>query len=131
MIAQNETSFVNEWWARVRAGEKLVQRCRACGDLQLHPRRRCNSCGGADLEFVPVSGKAKLYTFTTIYHNAPSEFVSHMPYTLAVVELEEGPRMLSRVVNCDPAAVSCDMLLTWTLAKVGERSMPCFEPRMS
>ncbi|MGE0797674.1 MAG: Zn-ribbon domain-containing OB-fold protein [Lautropia sp.] len=120
--------FVDEWWARIRAGEKLVQRCRRCGELQLHPRRRCNTCSGAELTFEAVSGDASLYTFTTIFHNPPSRFIGQTPYTLGIVRLREGPRMLARLVGADPATFGCDMRLRWTLAKIGDEVMPCFEP---
>ena len=128
MTTSSETSFVDEWWTRVRAGEKLVQRCESCGGTQLHPRRRCNSCGGAKLAFVPVSGRGTLYTFTTICHNAPSDFIGQVPYTLAVVRLEEGPQMLSRMVSYDIDGLKCDMPLRWKLAEIGGKLMPCFEP---
>ena len=125
---ENPTEFISEWWGRIRNGEKLVQTCHQCGHDQLHPRRRCNSCSASDLGFKAVTGDATVYTFTTIYHNAPSEFVSDMPYTLAVVRLSEGPQMLTRLVNCDPAEIRCDMPVQWTLTERAGKLLPCFEP---
>ena len=128
MSTANETTFIDEWWTRIRAGEKLVQRCETCDYRQLHPRRRCNQCGGAKLTLQPVSGNAMLYTFTTIHHNAPSDFIDQVPYTLAVVRLQEGPQMLSRLVNCALDRVACDMPLRWRLETLGGQLLPCFEP---
>ncbi|MDP3138625.1 MAG: OB-fold domain-containing protein [Burkholderiaceae bacterium] len=123
--------FADAWWARVRAGESVVQHCEGCGALQMYPRRRCVKCGSAKLGVAPVSGKGRLYTFSTIFHNAPSEFQDQLPYTLGVVVLDEGPQLLSRLVNCEPKDLVCDMPMRWKLARVGSRDLPCFEPVLS
>jgi len=124
----NETSFIDEWWSRIRAGERLIQRCESCGNGQLHPRRRCNQCGAPKLHFESVGGEGTLYTFTTIYHNAPSDFIEEVPYTLAIVRLKEGPQMLSRLVNHHIEDLTCDMPVKWKLEELGGKLLPCFEP---
>ncbi|QTH20293.1 OB-fold domain-containing protein [Rhizorhabdus wittichii] len=128
MQADKGASFVDIWWDRVRAGEKVVQKCGQCGTLQLHPRRRCNNCASADLSFEPVSGEATLYSFTEILRNAPSDFMAQLPYALAIVRLAEGPQMLTRIVGVDADSLQCDMPMRWTLAEIGERMVPCFAP---
>jgi len=122
------TAFVDAWWSRVRAGDKVVQHCESCNALQLYPRRRCVKCGSAQLGLRDVSGNAKVYTFTVVLHNAPSDFQAQLPYVLGVVELEEGPRMLTRLVNCDADSVKCDMPVRWTLGEIGGKQLPCFAP---
>src|SRR5690606_14225198 len=99
MATIDKPNFTENWWKHVRAGERVVQKCGACGKLQLHPRRRCNTCASADLDLVPVSGEATLYSFSEIVRNAPSDFQAQLPYILAIVSLAEGPRMLTRIVN--------------------------------
>ncbi|MCK0277691.1 Zn-ribbon domain-containing OB-fold protein, partial [Salmonella sp. 17E624] len=80
------------------------------------------------LGVAPVSGNGKLYTFTTVLRNAPSDFQDQLPYTLGVVLLAEGPRLLTRLVNCMPEHLRCDMPVRWTLATINGRELPCFEP---
>ena len=127
----DKANFVDLWWDRVRAGERLVQKCHDCGVLQLHPRRRCNSCASASLSLQQVSGNATLYTFSEILRNAPSDFQDQLPYILAVVSLTEGPRMLTRVIKAEASELRCDMRLRWVLADVGGKALPCFEPAES
>ena len=77
---------------------------------------------------APVLGAGTLYTFCTVYRNAPGGLNDQLPYTLAIVVLDEGPRMLTRLVNCAPEGLQCDMRVRWTLARIGDRDLPCFEP---
>ncbi len=120
--------FADAWWKRVNAGESVVQKCESCASLQMYPRRRCIQCGSDKLGVAPVSGKGKLYTFTTVLRNAPSEFQQQLPYTLGVVLLDEGPRLLTRIIDCPQDKLVCDMAVQWKLAKIGERMLPCFGP---
>lgn len=120
--------FADAWWQRVRAGECVVQKCEACAALQMYPRRRCIQCGSDQLGVAPVSGRGTLYTFTTVLRNAPSEFQAQLPYTLGVVLLDEGPRLLTRIIDCPQDQLVCDMPMRWKLAKIGGRMLPCFEP---
>jgi uncharacterized OB-fold protein len=113
----------------ISRGELRAQRCADCGNAQLHPRRRCSSCGGKDLAYFATSGQGSLYTFTTIYRSAPSAFVDQVPYTLAVVALEDGVRMLSRIVDADDSELTCDMPVHLVMRSFGAGpTLPCFTP---
>lgn len=117
------------FWEAAREGRLLVQRCRACDELQYYPRRRCIRCGGDDVEFREVSGRGTLYSFTTVLRYPPSAFTGDLPYTLAIVKLEEGPQMLTRIVDADPATLVCDMDVTCVFREMnGGRVLPCFTP---
>jgi len=120
--------FAAAWRERAAAGEAVVQKCTTCNEIQMHPRRRCTACGSDKLGVEGVSGEATLYTFSVILRNAPSDFQDQLPYTLGIVQLREGPRMLTRIVDCEPERLRCDMPMRWILADVGGRSMPCFRP---
>lgn len=128
-LETDSNNFAEQWWIRVRAGDKVIQRCRDCGNLQLHPRRRCNVCASAALELAEVSGMGTIYTFTEILRNAPSDFQDQLPYTLAIVRLAEGPHMLTRIINAAGDELQCDMPVEWILASIGGNSIPCFQPR--
>ena len=121
-------SFTDEFWSALHDGRLVVQRCRACKSLQMYPRARCVTCGSSEIDYESVSGAGTLYSFSTVMKYAPSAFADQMPYTLGIVLLAEGPRMLSWVVNCDMSALKCDMKLDFAPIVVNERLLPGFEP---
>jgi uncharacterized OB-fold protein len=109
-------------------GTLAMQRCDSCGAVQLYPRRRCVTCGSDRLEYVPVSGRGTVYTFSTIYRNPPSDFIDDVPYTLAIVKLEEGARLLTRLVECVPDEVRCDMAVRSVYPLREGSPLPYFRP---
>ncbi len=116
------------YWEAAERGELALQRCQDCGAVQLYPRRRCVSCGAGRLDYVPASGDGTVYTFSTIYRNPPSDFIEELPYTLAIVILDEGPRLLTRIVGCDPEAVRCDLRVRAEIMRRDGRPLPVFRP---
>ncbi len=98
----------------LRAGRIMASRCRACGQTSFPPRADCERCLGADFEFVEISGRCRLYTFTRI-HAAPSGFEAYVPYTIGVVDLEEGGRALAwigRSLAEEPLTIGMELRLT-------------------
>jgi hypothetical protein len=77
-------------------GKIMATKCRNCGEVNFPPRADCANCLSSDVEWVQLSGKGKLITYTTA-HFAPVGFEDDAPYTLALVELEEGPRVLAHL----------------------------------
>jgi uncharacterized OB-fold protein len=118
------------FWDGCKSHELRVQRCRACGDAYFYPRNVCPNCLSRDVEWIRASGRGKLHTFSVVHaggRNPPLE----LPFVLAVVELEEGPRMLSNLVGvaADPAAIRCDMPVVVEFADVTDQiSLPRFRP---
>jgi len=97
------------FWAGCREGRLRLQRCGACRQFLFAPRPACPHCGGADLAWSDVSGRGRVFSFTVV-HRAPSEaFRAQVPYVVAIVELEEGVRLLANVVGCAPADVRVGM----------------------
>ena len=93
------------YWAGLARGELLLQHCRDCGHVQFYQRALCGRCLGAGVEHRPASGRGSVYSFSTV-HRAPSpEFKDDVPYTVVLVELAEGPRMISTLVDTPPEAV--------------------------
>lgn len=95
------------YWESVRAHAMQLQRCMDCGKWVFYPRAACPHCGRVALEWRPVSGRGMVYSFT-IVHRAPSpELQASTPYLVALVELEEGVRLMGRLVGvpADPGQV--------------------------
>ncbi len=96
------------WWEAAQRHELYIQKCRDCGDLRFHPRALCTSCMSSNTEWVKCSGRGKIYTFTVTNQNGSAGFRDSLPYVLAWVDLEEGVRILTNIVDCPPAQVKID-----------------------
>jgi len=114
------------FWGAVAAGRLELQRCRSCHRHVFYPRSLCPHCGGADLEWVRVAGRGTVYSFTVV-HRAPAEFQAEVPYVVALVELEEGVRMLTRLRHVEAAEVRVGMQVEVSVE--GEPRLPYFRPR--
>lgn len=117
------------YWEGTAAGELRLQRCRQCNQHYFYPRPRCPQCGSRDVEWTPVSGRGRLHTYV-ISHRAAPGFEDHVPYAIAVVELEEGPRMLTNIVGIDntPENLVLDMELQVDFERRGDVGIPVFRP---
>ena len=93
------------YWEGAGRGELVLQRCRACGTVQHKPRGVCATCLAGDPESFVASGRGRVHTFTVTHQNQVLPFRDAVPYVMAYVELDEGPRLLTHVVGCDPADV--------------------------
>ena len=117
------------WWDATREGRLLVQRCETCGHHQHYPRVLCTGCGGTDLGFGEASGSGTVVSHTTV-HRAPHPDLEP-PYVVAIVALDEGPRLLTHLVGVDPASDAdlCDAAVTvaWRPLEDG-RQLPVFTP---
>lgn len=103
-----------EYWAAARDGTLLLARCGDCGHVHHYPRAHCPECWGENLETVEASGFATLYTYSTVYLNDLPPFAERVPYVAAMVDLAEGPRIMTNVVGCEPADLRIGMPLEVT-----------------
>ena len=83
-----------EFWAGCNRDELLMQRCAACKKFRWLPRPMCPFCNSLEREWVKVSGRAKVYTYTIITHPVHPAAVSRVPYNVAQVQLEEDPDLI-------------------------------------
>jgi uncharacterized OB-fold protein len=90
------------YWAGLARGELLLQHCLDCGSVQFYQRALCGRCLSAHVEHRPASGRGTIYSFSTVHRPPSPEFKEDVPYTVVLVELEEGPRMISTL--CDAPA---------------------------
>ena len=99
------------FWQGTREGRLLLPRCLACGTLQFPPELGCRGCGAQDYEWVAASGRATLYTWTVCHPPLLPYFGERAPFPVASVELEEGVRMVTRLVDVPLAAYEIGMPL--------------------
>lgn len=96
------------FWDGCAAGELRIQRCPACGHRQFYPRAMCTACA-ATPEWEVASGRGTVHTFTVIRQNHAKPFRDLVPYVVAMIELDEGPRLMGNVVGCDVDEVAVGM----------------------
>ena len=122
------TPETQHYWDGTKAGELRLQRCKSCDGAYFPPRPFCPECSSRDVEVFTASGKATLYSYVINHMKSPG---FEPPYAIAVVELEEGPRLMSNIVDCPqtPEALVLDMPLevTWEVL-TDEITLPQFRP---
>ena len=122
------TPETQHFWDGTRAGELRMQRCDACSHVYFPPRPFCPKCASREVSVFRASGKAILYSYV-IHHRPVPGFTP--PYSIAVVELQEGPRMMTNVVNIaqTPEALVLDMPLEVVFEKLSDEiTLPLFQP---
>ncbi|MFP6807768.1 MAG: OB-fold domain-containing protein [Pseudomonadales bacterium] len=122
------TPETQHFWDGAKLQELRLQRCDDCAHVYFPPRPFCAKCASRKVSVFTASGKATLYSY--VINNRPHPAFDG-PYSIAVVELEEGPRMMSNIVNVDqtPEALILDMPLEVTYWQANEEiSVPYFQP---
>ncbi len=116
-----------DFWQAARRGQLRLQRCSACEHAFFPPRPFCPACGDRRVENFTATGRATLYSYIISHIPAPGHTP---PYAIAVVELEEGPRMMTNIVGCPqtPQALRLDMPLQVVFQARGDMTLPLFEP---
>lgn len=112
------------FWQACADHRLTVQHCRACGGHQFYPRPFCLACESTDLEWVPASGKGTIYSLTTVRMPVVPELTP--PYLLALVDLDEGPRLLTNIV-AETARIGDRVSVAWR-TREGLPPLPVFTP---
>jgi uncharacterized OB-fold protein len=125
----NVNEDTREFWTGCKAHELRFQKCKDCGHIRWPASMICPMCYSRDTQWIVASGRGKVYTFV-VYHVAYHRgFEDDLPYVVADVELEEGPRLLTNIVGCRPDQVKCDMPVEVTWEHITEEfSVPKFRP---
>jgi hypothetical protein len=117
------------YWEALARGTLLIQRCEACGTVRHPPHPRCGQCASASLSWTPATGLGTVYSFTIVRHPANPELAGSVPYVVALIELDEGPRLVSNVVGVDPNLVAIDQRVQVQFDRVGpDTVLPRFSP---
>ena len=104
-------AFTRPYWDAAAEGRLLLRRCRACARPHHYPREFCPHCWSEDVDWEPASGRATLYTWSVVHRNDLPPFGERVPYVAAVVDLAEGPRMMTQVVDVPEDDLRVDMAL--------------------
>lgn len=97
------------FWDGLREGELRLQQCAACQSFQYPPETFCYACGSTKVEWKRASGRGTVYSFITVHQRFHAAFTDEMPYNVSIVELEEGPRVVSNVIGIPPHDVTVGM----------------------
>lgn len=121
------TAITKPFWDAVNRGELAVQRCSDCGKFVFLPGPMCTACQGTSLDWVQSSGRGTVYSFTTVYRPAQPAF--EVPYTVAIVELEEGWYLPTNIVGVEPEQVAFGMPVRVDFEqRTDEVAVPVFRP---
>jgi uncharacterized OB-fold protein len=124
--SEGKGAALTAWWEAAGEGRLLVERCRTCMSTQHYPRGFCTSCASREVEQVPASGNATLYSFTEIHRSPTPAFTA--PYVIGLVRLEEGPMLMCRVVPGPDGGVACDLRGTVAWTDIEGRQLLRFVP---
>ncbi len=121
------TPETKHFWDGTAAGELRLQRCRRCESAYLPPQPSCPRCASDDIEVVRSSGRGSLHSYVISHLAAPG---FEPPYVIAVVELEEGPRLLTNIVDAppDPESLPLDLPVEVVFRDAGGATLPLFRP---
>lgn len=115
------------FWEAAARGEVLYQECPECGHRQLYPRALCTACA-AEPEWRQAAGTGTVHTYTVIHQNWAAPFKELSPYVVAVVELDEGPRLMTNIIDCDPSEVSIGLRVEARTFPVEDLGLVFFRP---
>ncbi|MFF7261993.1 Zn-ribbon domain-containing OB-fold protein [Streptomyces sp. NPDC008159] len=124
-------AFSRTYWDAAAEGRLLVRRCGACGRAHHYPREFCPHCWSEDVRWEEASGRATLYTWSVVHRNDLPPFGERVPYVAAVVDLVEGPRMMTEVVECAAADLRVGMEVEAVFREAGEFRVPVFRVRVT
>lgn len=122
------TPETEHFWVGTKNNELLLQKCGSCSSVYFPPQPFCPDCTSSDVNIIPASGNATLYSYCISHVSIPG---FEAPYSIAVVQLDEGPRMMTNVVGCPqtPEALILDMPLVVIYEKQNEEiTLPLFQP---
>ena len=110
------------FWDATAQGRIELPRCDACGLVIWYPREVCPDCHGTDVTWTTMSGRGRVYSYSVTRAGAGRLWAGHLPFVLAYVRLDEGPTMMTNIVDCDVDDVRVDMAVTAVFDDTGEGS---------
>jgi uncharacterized OB-fold protein len=117
------------FWKGTKQHKLLIQECQDCKAKIFYPKKVCSECWSPNLGWIEANGKGKVYTFTVMLDMVEPKFWGDIPYVLAMVDLEEGIRMMTRVVNCEPEEVRIGMPVEVVFEDINDQcALPFFQP---
>jgi uncharacterized OB-fold protein len=124
------TEDTEAYWEACHRGKLTASKCGACGHAFLPPARICPKCLSSEVTMATMSGRAKVHSFIVVHRPQHPAFFEEAPYLVAIVELDEGPRMHTRLAEVDPKDVRLGMEVEVFFQKVDDEiSLPMFKPK--
>lgn len=118
------------FWAGCNDGRLMLQACPACGQLRYPPRPMCPRCNGLEVSWIEASGRGTVYSWIVPYHPVHPAVVNQVPYNVIIVELAEGPRMVSNLLETEPAEIVAGQPVEVVFERVSDRlTLPKFRRR--
>ena len=117
------------FWEAAKQHRLMIQRCRECGEYQFFPQSYCRNCLSEDIDWIEACGKGEVYAYTVVHRPPSLTFEEDVPYTVALVELSEGVRLMSNIVEAEPEEVSVGMPVEVVFDDISPTiSLPKFRP---
>ena len=111
----------------IAAAELRLQQCRACHQHQFYPRVVCSHCAGTDLAWTKARGEGAIASYTVVHRAVSRDYTA--PYVIALVDLFEGVRLMTHIVDVEPSEVFCGMPVSVKFQPVGTTdALPVFAP---
>jgi hypothetical protein len=122
----NPDALTRAYWEGAKARRLVLPRCDACQRWHFYPRSVCPHCGSDAIAWHAASGKGAVYSVTQV-HRAPSPaFEAMVPYSVAIIALDEGPHLMSAIVGADAADVKIDAPVIVDFVEEGDTTLPVF-----
>lgn len=120
------------FWDGLREGVLRLQHCRSCGQVAAYHQAYCRRCGSPDSELRDATGYGVVHSFSVVHRAPGPAFRADVPYTILLVELDEGPRMISSLTGAGPDDVRFGMRVRLVCVPISEHlSLPRFAPAPS
>jgi uncharacterized OB-fold protein len=117
------------FWDGCKRHELLLQKCAACGHVWFPPSSRCPECLSTEYSWMQASGRGRVWSWIVMWQRYFAAFEGEIPYNVAYVTLDEGPRMMTNLVGIENDAIECDMPVVVVFEDVtSEISLPKFGP---
>ncbi len=108
------------FWDATKRRELALPRCKTCSGIFFYPREQCPNCFSDDLDWTRVSGQGRLYSFTIVHQSAHPAFQPDTPHIYAIIQLNEGPKIPSNLVECEIEDARIDMPVEAVFEDVSE-----------
>ncbi len=120
------------YWEAAQRHELRMQQCRNCGHIRFPPAVLCARCNSENAEWVHLSGRGTVFSWIVVHQSQHPAFNADTPYNVTIVELEEGPRLHTNVVDCTNEQIHIGMPVEVVFERINDEVvLPKFRPRRS
>jgi uncharacterized OB-fold protein len=117
-----------DFWAGLAQGEIRLPKCGSCGTIWFPPTPGCPVCGSTDRSTVVVEPHGRIYSWVVVHRSLTPEFDDELPYVVATVELDDGPKLFARLLQVEIDRIEPEMGVSAVFYTVGEQWLLGFEP---